>query len=137
MKPPDTPSPTRVRLLAALLLAPLAWLVQMLIAETLAAQSCYPGGEPLPAPVVPWLRPALMAISAVCFIAGASGSLIAWRNLRRVGAKNRSTLSDVPQTKLALAGFLGRVAAMCSALFMFALVATDVALAIVSPCRWW
>lgn len=133
MKPPEAShSPMRYAL-AGLVIAPLAWLLQMVIAETLAAQSCYPFDKPLSAPVVPWMRPALVVISALCLMAGGFGGVIAWRNLRRLAAE-KGTAS---RKRTELVWFLSRVAAMCSALFLFALIATDVALALVSPCRWW
>jgi hypothetical protein len=124
-------------LLAGLLIPPFAWLLQMVIAETLAAQSCYPSSEPLSAPAVPWMSSALIAISAVCLGAGVVGSAIAWRNVRKIGPERWEALSDLNRRRAELARFLSRVALMCSALFLFALIATDVALAIVSPCRWW
>jgi hypothetical protein len=125
-------SPMRYAL-AGLLIAPLAWLVQMVVAETLAAQSCYPFNTPLSAPLVPWMRPALVAISALCLVAGGVGGVIAWRNLRRLAREEASA----SRRRTGLVWFVSRVAMMCSALFLFALIATDVALAIVSPCRWW
>jgi hypothetical protein len=133
MKPAEAlRSPMRYTL-AGLVIAPLAWLLQMVIAETLAAQSCYPFNTPLSAPLVPWMRPALVVISMVCLAAGAAGAVIAWRNLRELAR----TEGGARRPRTGLVWFLSRVAAMCSALFLFALVATDVALAIVSPCKWW
>lgn len=133
MKPSEASySPMRYAL-AGLLIAPLAWLLQVVIAETVAAQSCYPFDTPLSAPLVPWMRPALVVISAVCLAAGGFGGVIAWRNLRRLAREMRGAR----RKRTELVWFVSRVAAMCSALFLFALIATDVALAIVSPCRWW
>jgi len=137
MKALDTSPPTMRYLLIGLLVAPFAWLLQTLIAETLAAQACYPFNQPVSAPIVPWMRPALITISAVCLVAGAFGSLIAWRNLRKIGPKQWGALSGARRSRAELEWFLSRVAMMCSTLFLFALVATDVALAVVSPCRWW
>lgn len=126
---------SRWYLLAGLLLAPLAWLAQMVIAETLAAQSCYPFDRPLAAPAVPWLRFVLAMVSAVCLVVGGIGAGCAWRNVRlgAVAAVGHSTGEG--SRSRGLKGFLARVAAMSSALFLFALVATDVALALVSPCK--
>jgi hypothetical protein len=135
--PREASYPSMRFIAAGLALAPLAWLVQMLVAETLAAQSCYPSSQPLSAPSIPWMRPALVVLSAVCLLAGVGGSVIAWRNVRRIGAVQRGEPRVERRTKAGLAWFLGHVAAMCSGLFLFALIATDIALAIVSPCRWW
>lgn len=135
--PREVSFPSMCQIAAGLLIAPFAWLVQMLVAETLAAQSCYPDSAPLNAPLFPWMRTALFVLSALCLLAGIAGSLLAWRNIRRIGPKRWGTLAGTTRTKAELAWFVSRVAAMCSALFLFALIATDVALAIVSPCRWW
>lgn len=124
-------------LLVGLLIPPLAWLLQMLIVETLAAQTCYPSTEPLPAPTVPWMRTALVLVSAACLVVGVFGSAIAWRNVRKIGSERRDALPGSKLKRTGLAWFLSRVAMMSSGLFLFALVATDVALAIVSPCRGW
>lgn len=129
--------PGRLAVLIALLLPPLAWILQMVIAETLAAQSCYPLDHPLAAPIVPWLRPTLVVVSALCLAAGGFGALTAWRNIRRIGPMAWGATSGAPRTRAELDWFGSRVAMMCSALFLFALVLTDVALMIVSPCKWW
>lgn len=137
MKAPGVPRPAMRYLLTGLLVAPLAWLVQMLIAETLAAQACFPFDHPLSAPLVPWMRPALIAISTVCLAAGVFGSLSAWRNLRKIGPKRSGSLSEARRSRAELEWFVSRIAMMCSMLFLFALIATDIALAVVSPCTWW
>ncbi len=137
LKPRDASHVAMRYMLGGLLVTPLAWLLQMLIAETLAAQTCYPFNRPLSAPIVPWMRPALIAISAVCMVAGGFGSLIAWRNLRKIGPKQWGSLAGERRTRAELEWFLSHVAVMCSTLFLFALIATDVALAVVSPCRGW
>jgi hypothetical protein len=124
-------------MLVGLLLSPLAWILQMVVVETLSAQSCFPFSQPLSAPLVPWMRPALVAISALCLAAGVIGTLSAWRNLRRIGPAKSGALSGARRTRAELDRFLSRVAAMSSMLFLFALLATDVALAIVSPCKGW
>jgi hypothetical protein len=123
--------------LIGLLAAPFAWLLQMMLAEAFAAQACYPHDHPLGAPLVPWMRAALVALGTLCLVAGAFGTWVAWRNLRRVAPLKLGALSGERRTRAELDWFLAHVAVMCSALFLFALIATDVAVAIVSPCRWW
>lgn len=134
---PDAPRSPLGHLLVGLLVAPLAWLAQMVITETLAAQSCYPFDQPLSAPAVPWMRPALVAVSALCLGAGIVGALCAWRNVRRLEAGKPEPSNSEGHRRMELGIFLARIAAMSSALFLFALIATDVALALVSPCKWW
>nr|WKF60831.1 hypothetical protein HUO10_005353 [Paraburkholderia busanensis] len=140
MKPRAAAALSLRDVLAGLVLPPLAWIAQTVIAETLAAQACYPFDRPLSAPIVPWMRVVLIVISALCFVVGGLGGWIAWRNLRHWGAamsERSGAADDLRHPTAELAGFLSRIAAMCSALFLFALIATDIALAIVSPCRWW
>lgn len=122
-------------LLAGLLLAPAAWFMQTDVAQTLAAQICFPHERPVASPALPWLMPALVALSVVALVIGLIGFGIAWRNWRctrelaaalaahrRVG---RNAARDC---------FLARVGTISSALFMFGLVAADAAMLIVSPC---
>ena len=123
--------------LAGLIAAPFAWLVQMTFAETFAAQACYPHDHPLGSPMVPWMRAALVALGALCLAAGAFGAWLAWRNHRRVTPLKLGGLSGERRKRAELDWFFTRVALMSSIMFVFALIATDVALAIVSPCRWW
>ncbi|RKR36838.1 hypothetical protein [Paraburkholderia sp. BL17N1] len=135
--PSAVPTPPMRRVLVGLLVAPCAWLAQMVIAETLAAQSCYPLDQPLSSPALPWMRSALVVISALCLAAGAFGALTAWRNVRRLEAAKEGAPGGIGQRRSGLDAFLTRIAVMCSALFLFALIATDIALALVSPCKWW
>jgi hypothetical protein len=123
--------------LIGLLVAPFAWLLQMMLAEALAAQTCYPYNHLLGAPLVPWMRPAIIALGTLCLVAGAIGTWVAWSNLRRVAPLKLGALSGQRRTRAELDWFLTHVAVMTSMLFLFALVTTDVAVAIVSPCRWW
>jgi hypothetical protein len=118
---------------AGLLLAPLAWFAQMVIAETLAAQSCFPVDHPLSAPHFAGMRAVLMGISLACLLVGVAGALISWRNFRRIACEQ----ANVAKPPAGPADFLTRIAVMCNALFLFGLIATDVALAIVSPCAGW
>ncbi|MFM0006882.1 hypothetical protein PQR57_38695 [Paraburkholderia dipogonis] len=135
--PPCAPTGAMRRMLVGLLVPPCAWLAQMVITETLAAQSCYPFDQPLSSPALPWMRPALVAVSALCLAAGVFGALTARRNVRRLEAANEGASGGIGQRRSGLDAFLTRIAAMCSALFLFALIATDIALALVSPCKWW
>jgi hypothetical protein len=135
--PPAAPAASMRRVLVGLLVAPCAWLAQMVIAETLAAQSCYPFDQPLSSPALPWMRSALVSISALCLAAGVFGALTAWRNVRRLDAAKEGASGNANQRRSGLDVFLTRIAAMCSALFLFALIATDITLALVSPCKWW
>ncbi|PRY07911.1 hypothetical protein [Paraburkholderia sp. BL25I1N1] len=136
-EPSAVPTLPMRRVLVGLLVAPCAWLAQTVITETLAAQSCYPLDQPLSSPALPWMRSALVVISVLCLAAGAFGALTAWRNVRRFRAAKEGAPGGTGQRRSGLDAFLTRIAVMCSGLFLFALIATDIALALVSPCKWW
>ncbi|WP_228982417.1 hypothetical protein [Paraburkholderia gardini] len=122
--------------LIGMLAAPFAWVMQMGITEAMAAHSCFPRNHPLTAPILPWLDAAILAVNFVCLVLGCLGAFVAWRNVRFV-KRIRSGMPDhESDEKDLLDGFLARVGVMCSTLFLFALIATDIAVLIVSPCRW-
>jgi len=123
--------------LVGLVVAPLAWLLQMTVAEMLAAQSCFPFDHPLSEPILPWMKTALIVLGALCLLAGAFGTWVAWREMRQLAPLDWAALDAARRKRLGLQRFLLRVAALCSTLFLIALIAVDAAIAIVSPCKWW
>lgn len=133
---PGAPHPLRHALIG-LLVAPLAWLLQMTVAEMLASQSCYPFDHPLSEPILPWMKAALIGLGALCLLAGAFGTWVAWREMRQLAPLDWAALDAVRRKRVELQRFLLRVAALCSTLFLIALIAVDAAIAIVSPCKWW
>jgi hypothetical protein len=137
--PAVTPRLPGSHALVGMLAAPFAWVAQMGITETLAAQSCFPHNRPLTAPTWPWLDAAILAVNFACLVLGCWGAFVAWRNVRFV-RRNHSGMPGMPGNASGepalLDGFLARVGAMSSTLFVFALIATDTAVLIVSPCRW-
>ncbi|MEC5405453.1 hypothetical protein VOM14_07700 [Paraburkholderia sp. MPAMCS5] len=133
---PGAPHPLR-HVLIGLLVAPLAWILQMTVAEMLAAQSCFPYDHPLSEPVLPWMNTALVVLGALCLMAGTFGTWVAWRQMRQLGPVDWAALDASHRKRVELQRFLLRVAALCSTLFLIALIAVDAALAIVSPCKWW
>lgn len=136
--------------LVGIFAAPLAWVGQTCISEALAAQGCdpYTGGLGV-ASSMRWASAAVVVLSVVCFVLGAVGTFVAWRNWRRNNDAVRYTTAPSTPTSGSDAGrvmpprwaerdwFLARVGALSSTLFLFALIATDVAVVVVAPCRTW
>jgi hypothetical protein len=136
--------------LVGIFAAPAAWVGQTCISEALAAQGCdpYTGGLGV-ASSMRWASAAVVVLSVVCFMLGAVGTLVAWRNWRRNGDAVRYATAPSTPTSGSDAGrvmpprwaerdwFLARVGALSSTLFLFALIATDVAVVVVAPCRTW
>jgi hypothetical protein len=132
---PHPARPGGIALVLGLLLAPFAWMAQTTLAQTLAAWGCFPHQRPVNAPALPWLEHGLVILALAALLLGVAGGSIAWRNWRRTrqlaamlkahGSIERHASRDV---------FIARAGALASALFGFALIATDLAWLIVSPC---
>jgi hypothetical protein len=136
----NAPRLTRLQTLTGMLAAPFAWLVQMGVTEALAAQSCFPHDHPLPAPALRGLDVVILAVNLVCLLLGGLGAVVAWRNftrLRRDRMAARDSADGIEAERRGLDWSLACVGVMSSMLFLFALVATDSAVLIVSPCSRW
>jgi hypothetical protein len=72
--------PGPVRLFAGIVIAPVAWALQVLTGYALAAHACYPADAALAAPLWPNLRAIVGAASAVLWLLLLAGCAIAWRN---------------------------------------------------------
>ena len=72
------PAPKRERvrpvfLLAGLVAAPLAWIIQICTSEALASHACFPMGHPLSAPELTSLLHLVAMVSAACFVLSLAG----------------------------------------------------------------
>ena len=127
--------PGGMALVLGLLLAPIAWMVQTTLAQTLAAWGCFPHGHPVHAPALPWLEQGLVIVALCALLSGGAGACIAWRNWRRTGARaSRLKQQGSLDRHAARDAFIARAGALASLLFVFALIATDLAWLLVSPC---
>ncbi|MGA7814003.1 hypothetical protein [Caballeronia sp.] len=140
------PAPHRSRarahyLLAGLVAAPLAWIVQICTCEALTSQACFPMRQPLSEAALASLLHLISLVSGVCFVissAGMAAAWVSWRATRRertvgVGGIAHGLLdSGEGRTRfLALVGVLG------SSVFMLGLLLTAMAAFVVSPCAKW
>ena len=131
----DAPTPGGWALLTGLLLAPAAWFLQTNLGQTIAAYSCFPHERPVSSPALPWMMHALIALSIITLLLGVAGTAVALRNWRRTAAMARALAQHRATTRHAARDcFIARVGTISSALFMFGLVAADMAALIVSPC---
>ena len=129
----DTPiAPWRVFL--AILAAPAAWTLQVCIAEALVAQSCFPYDAPMRASYAGAALRTVIGVSAAALVVGSAGTFFSWRNWRRLAGRARGAPPRADETLLNGEAFIAKVGFMSSLLFLFALVATDVAVALVSGC---
>jgi hypothetical protein len=110
-----------LQILIALLVAPLAWLAQVGIAEMVLGQSCVGGAPLFVVHALAWTRLSVVAASLVCLILGAFGTFVAWRILWRAERD----------------WFLSRIGAMSSTMFMLGLMTTELAMLVIAPCSPW
>ena len=127
------------RILLALLGAPIAWVTQMSLSETLAAYGCYPHRVPLSSPLWVDLPAILAAISVICLAAGLIAGYVAWGSWRQIShrfAETKTVLSvlevDGGQTQ-----FLAMLGIMSSFVFIVAILFTGCAVLLVPLCSAW
>lgn len=135
-------SPNRRRggalmMLFGLLGAAAAWISQTEIGETLAAQACFPHRIALAAPQWSWLMSALDVMSAVALLIGAAGVWVAWRGWRVTRAPRPDPAPPASDTGAGRTRFLATAGLMLSLLFLVGLVASGLAVLLVSPCSAW
>ncbi len=121
-------------LTVGVLATPAAWLLQICAGETLVAYSCFPHDMPLRIRLDPAVRWSVIGISAAMLVVGMLGTWLAWRNWRLLRQTRRRRTAEATETKVEGEAFVARVGFMASVLFLFALVATDIATGLVSAC---
>ncbi len=125
------------RLMIGTLAAPLAWFAQMFAGEVLTTRACAAMGAGGPADPPGWLTPVLIALSAACFAVGVTGVVVAWRTVIFTRARRRLALHGRARRIAELEWFLARVSVLSSAMFLFGLVSTDLAVWVLTPCGRW
>jgi hypothetical protein len=125
------------RLMIGTLATPLAWFAQMFIGEVLTSQACALTDPARPSAPPSWALPALIALSVACLVVGIVGVVVAWRTVVKTREKHWPALYGRARRIAELEWFLARVSALCSAMFMFGLISTDLAVIVVSPCGQW
>ncbi len=124
-------------ILFGLLGAAAAWVLQTEIGETLAAQACFPHRTPLAAPQWSWLMPVLNVISVVALLVGVACAWIAWRSWRMSRDARPDPAAAISDTVPGRTRFLAMAGLILSLLFVVGLVATGLAVVLVSPCSTW
>jgi hypothetical protein len=122
-------------LTVGVLATPGAWLAQTTIGETLIAEWCFPHNVQLRIPLAPTVAWSMVGMSALWLVVGICGTWLALRNWRLLRHARQAHPPERTDTKVEGEAFVARVGLMSSGLFLFALVATDVATSLVSACR--
>jgi hypothetical protein len=127
------------RTLIGLFGAPVIWVAQMSLSESLAAYACYPHQAPLSAPVWNSLFLILAVISIMCLTGGLLSGFIAWTTWQGVErerkfSRNDKNILDVSEGRRRFLGILG---VMSSLIFIIAIIFTGCAVIFVSACSSW
>lgn len=123
------------RVFVAVLAAPAAWTLQVAIAEALAAQSCFPYDAPMRASYAGDALRALIGVSAAALLVGIAGTYLSWRYWRRLASRSPDGQGGPRGSPANGETFVARVGFLSSVVFLFALIATDIATALISSCR--
>ncbi|MDD5579349.1 MAG: hypothetical protein PHY16_08730 [Methylobacter sp.] len=130
---------SKIRTLIGLFGAPVIWVIQMWLSESLAAYACYPHQAPLSIPVWNSLLPILAVISSLCLTGGLLSGFIAWTTWLRAKPKRKLPGNDknIPDAGEGRKRFLAMLGLMSSLLFIVAIIFTGCAVIFVSPCSPW
>lgn len=131
---PERDRVSNLRLLGALLLAPLGWLTQLLASYFFSSNACANGDDGLAPATVPALWLILLIINFLCIAAGVAGlvfALRAWRRTRGEKKGGGHHLLDVGEGRTRFAALS---AAIVSCIFLFAIFAEAAALIIFGHC---
>jgi hypothetical protein len=113
--------------------APLAWVLQFSLSESLAAHACFPHQMLLSAPLWPGLYLILVIISIVFLALALTSGLMAWRSWQRF----KGQLALASEWKISRNQFLLKLSLMSSLIFIIAILFNIVAVVLVSPCSSW
>jgi hypothetical protein len=122
------------RLSAGMLATAFAWFALMGAGEVLTANVCGLSDANGPKGPPSWAMPVLVAVSAACFALAVVGVVLAWRNVVLTREQKKHSLEGRARRVAELEWFLARISALSSAMFMFGMLVTVLAVAIVSPC---
>jgi hypothetical protein len=125
------------RTLIAVLVAPLAWLAQLGIAQMMSGQGCVMGGPLFVVQTMPWTPLTVAMVSLVCLAFGGFGAFIAWSNLLRTTRISWRFPAALRGTRAERDWFLSRVCALSSTMFALGLLTTDIAMLLIAPCSPW
>lgn len=127
-------APGTVRLFAGIVIAPLAWSLQLLVGYGLAAHACYPADLALESPLWANLRTIVGAISAALWLVLGAGCAIAWRNWKATRAHSDAGAHQIIQSGGGRPRFMALCGVMVSGLFAVVLLFTSVGILWVPSC---
>ena len=120
----------------ALMGAPLAWFAQISLCQAIASNACYPHQTPLAEPRWPSLHYMIALVSAACLVGSIISLIVAYRAWRKVRDEKAHT-GEVVEVGEGRTRFLAVFGIMISLIFFCAILFTELAQLLVSPCQKW
>lgn len=137
-EPDPQPAHRRVpgvaRLFAGMVVAPLAWALEVLIGYSLAAHACYPTDVALAAPTWAGLRTIVDGVSIALWLLLLAGGAIAWANWKATRAQSNADAHGMIQSGDGRPRFMALCGVIVSALFAVVLLFTSVGILWVPSC---
>jgi hypothetical protein len=121
------------RLLFGMSATAFAWFALMAAGEVLTANVCALSDAAHPQGPPSWAMPLLGAITVACFVLAVAGGFVSWRNLAFMRKKRRQPLQGRARRVAELEWFVAKIGALSNAIFMFGMIATGLAVAMLSP----
>jgi hypothetical protein len=131
---PDSHVPGVARLFAGMVLAPLAWALEVLIGYSLAAHACYPTDVALAAPTWSNLRAVVEGVSIALWLLLFVGAAIAWSNWKATRPQSNVEPHRIVQSGDGRPRFMALCGVVVSGLFAVVLLFTSVGILWVPSC---
>jgi hypothetical protein len=126
--------PGVARLFAGMVLAPLAWALEVLTGYALAAHACYPTDRALAVPTWSNLRWIVDGVSVALWLLLFVGCAIAWANWKATRSASNVASHRIIQTGDGRPRFMGLCGVIVSGLFAVVMLFTSVGVLWVPSC---
>lgn len=127
-------SPGVLRLFAGMVLAPLAWALEVLVGYALAAHACYPADVALATPTWAALRTVVDGVSLALWMLLFVGGAIAWSNWKATRPESNVDHHHILQSGDGRPRFMALCGLIVSGLFAVVLLFTSVGILWVPSC---
>lgn len=131
---PGGDRPGVVRLFAGMVLAPLAWALQVLVGYALAASACYPANLALAQPRWPHVRGMVGGATLLLWGLLLCGCAIAWSNWKATASQSPLAAGRIIQAGDGRRRFMALCGVLVSGLFAVVLLFTSIGILWVPSC---
>ncbi len=132
--PADRRAPGVARLFAGMVLAPLAWALEVLVGYSLAAHACYPTDVALATPTWSGLRTIVDGVSLALWLLLCAGGAIAWSNWKATRPQSNVDPHTIMQSGDGRPRFMALCGVIVSGLFAVVLLFTSIGILWVPSC---